>query len=203
MAQHYPLLHVCRVAALDMIDPVTHLVLTLFIALLWVTSGMQKCLDPGRFAQVVTTYRLIPTRLVWAACWILAGAEVVLGIAMVVAAGAALGSARLLAASASLGSAFLLTFYAAAMGINIRRGRAQIECGCSLRPGPTLGPALVIRNLLLAGAALIVLLPVGSRSLTVFDLFQAGAATAALGLFYLTAETLLSNSRFARGTSHG
>jgi hypothetical protein len=162
--------------------------------LLLVISGTRKLLDRERLTRVMAAYRLVPAALLLPACWVLIGTEIGLGAAL---------SLRIGIVGASLGSALLLAAYALAMGINIRRGRTRIDCGCSLRSGSGLHPALVVRNLLLVCTALIALLPTGLRSLGAFDVFQAGGATAALGIFYMTAEALLVNAEFAQRSSHG
>jgi hypothetical protein len=177
-----------------MIDPLVNLVVATFIGLLLLISGTRKLLDRERLTQVMAAYRLVPAALLLPACWVLIGTEIGLGAAL---------SLRIGVVGASLGSALLLAAYAVAMGINIRRGRTRIDCGCSLRSGSTLHPALVVRNLLLVCTALIALLPTGLRSLGAFDVFQAGGATIVLGIFYMTAEALLVNAEFAQRSSHG
>jgi hypothetical protein len=76
----------------------------------------------------------------------------------------------------------LLALFAAAMAVNIRRGRADIDCGCGesfLRQ--TLSPVLVVRNIVLAALlvpSLMMTAPMG------MDLILTGVV-AGLGLFLL------------------
>jgi hypothetical protein len=87
----------------------------------------------------------------------------------------------------------LMTVYAAAIATNIRRGRTEIDCGCS---GPAaripLQPALVVRNALLAGASLLVGVPASGRVLTALDLACIVFATIALAASWQASERLLA-----------
>ena len=88
----------------------------------------------------------------------------------------------------SLGIAALLLAYAAAMGINIARGRDHIDCGC-LGFGAaqaTLGWELVLRNVALATFAFAVFaLPLSARPLGAIDWISGIGAIAAFALLYL------------------
>ncbi len=90
----------------------------------------------------------------------------------------------------------MLLVYAAAVGVNLRRGRRHIDCGCA-------GPAarrpisgwLVARNVVLAAAALAGLAPVAPRGLVWVDAFTVVAATTALAACWTAADQLLALAR--------
>jgi len=79
----------------------------------------------------------------------------------------------------------LLLLITAAVGLNVLRGRTHIDCGCGWGPEVPLGGGLLLRNLVLAAAALLVLLPVTPRETVWLDLV--GALFLALFLVGLNA----------------
>jgi hypothetical protein len=124
------------------------------------------------FVGVVRNYRLLPTAAVRPFAYLVPPIELVLAAALLL---------RPAASSAPLAAALLLTLFAAAMAINVRRGRSDIDCGCFagvLRQ--KLSWALVARNLVLAAGLLaIALAPQGTRALGWLDVVTllAGAGT--------------------------
>lgn len=116
--------------------------LAAFVALLLARAALHKAADPVRFEGVLADYRLAPE----AALPILRGAiplaEATCALALVLPASRSAGG---LAASG------LLLIYAAAMGINLARGRRDIDCGCGGAP-ERLGWTLVLRNLAFVAA---------------------------------------------------
>ena len=108
--------------------------------LLFTTAGVAKLRSRRMFPGVVANYRLLPGALVLPVAFALPIVEVVTGLGL-------LAGINIFAAPAIT----LLLIFAAAMAINIRRGRAHIDCGCGrseLRQPLSL--TLVIRNLALA-----------------------------------------------------
>jgi hypothetical protein len=98
------------------------------------------------FLGIVANYRLLPAGAERAAAVVIIAAETLVA--------ASLASGVALPVGGLLGIALLLGF-ALAMTIAMARGDRTIDCGCfqsSLRQ--TLGPILVIRNLVLAGLLL-------------------------------------------------
>ncbi|HEY0267506.1 MAG TPA: MauE/DoxX family redox-associated membrane protein [Rhizomicrobium sp.] len=100
-----------------------------------------------RFLEgVIANYRLLPGALVRPVAMALPPVELALGAALL------LGVA---AREAAMAGALLLLLFAAAMAVNIARGRSHIDCGCHrsvLRQ--TLSRALVGRNIALAAMLL-------------------------------------------------
>lgn len=107
------------------------------IGLVFLLAGFDKWRHRRLLPGVIANYRLLPAQLVAPAAAVLPVVEIMVG------AGLLFGAAW--AAAAGIG---LLLVFAAAMAINIRRGRSFIDCGCG-RAGlrQPLGWGLVARNL--------------------------------------------------------
>jgi uncharacterized membrane protein YphA (DoxX/SURF4 family) len=124
------------------------LAIRVLLALVFMTAALGKVRHRLAFQGVVANYRLIPDFAVPAFALLLPLVE------------AAVAGGLLVASPAwpEVGAAILLMLFAAAMGINIWRGRRHIDCGCfqsALKQ--TLSWTLVARN---AGLALLLALPV-------------------------------------------
>jgi Methylamine utilisation protein MauE len=120
------------------------------VGLVFLQAALAKLRHRELLSGVIANYRLLPAALVGPAATLLAPAE--LGIAI----GLLLGGQGVAAVAAMA----LLVIFAAAMGINIVRGRREIDCGCGrsqLRQ--PLSWLLVARNLVLASLLLPRLLP--------------------------------------------
>jgi uncharacterized membrane protein YphA (DoxX/SURF4 family) len=166
------------------IDPLVETTIRACVALLLASAARHKLRDAPAFRGTLAGYGLLPsswTRAVAAAIPLLE-----LAIAMWLASG-------VLRAPAAFSAAALLVVYAAAIAAGIARGRSGIDCGCA---GPAarlpLGPALVVRNLVVASATLVVLLPVADRTLGILDLSAVAAAVAAMSASWLASERMLA-----------
>ena len=109
-------------------------------ALMFLTAAIGKMRRWRTFEGVVANYRLLPGALNRVVAWMLPPAELLLALALV------LGLPE-----AEIAASCLLSVFAAAMAINLGRGRKFIDCGCfdaSLRQ--TLRWSLVARNAVLA-----------------------------------------------------
>lgn len=171
-----------------MIDPALHIILATALAMLLANAGVHKLRNGTRFAAQLDAYRLLPAGLVAPIARLLGPLELVLALALLAP------SAR---AAAGFGCALLLLGYALAMGINLARGRVDIDCGCGDLPQP-LAPGLLARNGVLAAAALILVLPAGSRPLAWADLALGLPALLTLAICYLTVDQLLANAVLGR-----
>jgi len=117
------------------------------IALVFLSAALGKIRHRLAFEGVVANYRLLPEIAVPAFALLLPLVE------------AAIAGALLFAPPfwPEAGAALLLVVFAAAMAINILRGRRHIDCGCfqsALKQ--TLNWTLVVRN---AGLAMLLLVP--------------------------------------------
>lgn len=163
--------------------------ITVFITLIFVRAALHKASAFTEFTGFMTDYQLVGERLVLPVSMGIVGAEVFVAILQVIPGGRVPG--LLLAAG-------LLALYAAAMAINIRRGRTHIECGCGGAVQP-LAWALVVRN------AVLVLLASLAAATGHLGLDVAGTAIAiacgfATWAAFLLAEQILANSSMARLT---
>jgi len=174
-----------------MIDPAVGALLAGAFALLFASAALHKLGDLTRFAAAFRAYEVIPPRLAWASIMV-----PVLELAVALA----LLPPGSRAGAAAAGAALLLA-YAAAIGINLIRGRRDLDCGCA---GPSqvrpIGAWMLWRNLLLAGVLLTLLLPVAPRPLGGTDALTIGAGTAVVALLYMSLDVLLAQvaTRVAR-----
>jgi len=126
------------------------------VSLVFLGAAYGKLRHWAAFQGVVANYRLLPQAMVAPAACLIAPAELLLGTALL----SSLGFPW-----AELGAAVLLLLFALAMGINLRRGRRHIDCGCfqsALKQ--TLSWTLVMRNVVLASLLGVASLP-GAASL--------------------------------------
>jgi hypothetical protein len=169
-------------------DPVAGLALRAGLTLLLGGAAFAKLRDLRGFAAAVAGYRLLPGALAGPAAAGFVAAEIALAVGLWAA-----------PAPAALGVAALLALYAGAIGVNLARGRRDIDCGCG---GPlgrqTLSPALVLRNLAVAGAALACTLPAAPRPLAWLDALTLAAALGAGTALYAAANLLLAKPAVLR-----
>jgi len=143
------------------------------VGLVFIHAGLSKLLHRDLVVGVIANYRLLPESLVAPAARALPIVELTIGLALLA------GAPRL----AILPAAVLLLGFAAAMAINLRRGRSYIDCGCGrsqLRQ--TLSWPLVWRNVVLAVIISPRLFPAPVAS----NLDVATAIAGGVGLFLIT-----------------
>src|ERR1700716_183312 len=138
-----------------MIDPAIGAMLAGALALLFVSAAFNKLRSLQRFAEVFRAYRLLP-EAVARLSWLVPALELTVGVGLL---------ARRSRAGASAAGAALLLAYAAAIAINLQRGRRDVACGrggrLERRP---IAAWMVWRNLLLAGLLAAVLPRWGARA---------------------------------------
>jgi hypothetical protein len=120
------------------LDPSLALGCRVLGVLLFATAIIGKVRHRHELAGVVANYRLLPERLAAPVAWTIVGLEILTALS--------LASGVRVAAGAGLGIA-LLAVFALAIGINLARGRHEIDCGCfqsGLRQ--TLSAGLIVRN---------------------------------------------------------
>ena len=166
-------------------DPLVSVTAAVVIALVFAQSLLHKLQDFTRFSSALAAYRLLPPALVAPGAGRLAAAGAGVVVLLLGPAGRAAGAAA---------AAALLGLYAAAMTVNLARGRTDLDCGCGGEPQP-LHWGLVLRNGLLATGALPAAWPPVARPLDGFDLFAVAAA--GIGLWGLTrvADELMRQGR--------
>jgi hypothetical protein len=166
-----------------MLDTLPHLTLTLALATLFAASAAHKLLARGQWPAIVRQYRLLPDVLAAPVAALVPLAEAL--------AAAGLLWPRAITAGALTAVALLLA-YAAALAINLHRGRASIDCGCfgsHRRQG--IAPWMVGRNLVLAAVALALLMPTDARTLSAAEPGLALAFVVTLAFLYPVLEIVL------------
>ena len=111
------------------------------VALVFLTASLGKMRHWVIFQGVIANYRLLPDASVGPVADLLPPVEALVGILLLLG---------LASPWPEAGAAVLLLIFAAAMGINLSRGRRDIDCGCfqsALKQ--TLSWTLVMRNAVL------------------------------------------------------
>jgi hypothetical protein len=170
-------------------DPVTLGAIVGALALVMFAAAWHKLSEPDVFAGALADYRVLPERAAVPVARVLPLVEVALG------AGILMPLTRTFALGCLAG---LMLVYALAMGVNLARGRISIDCGCGGASHP-LSWALVVRNAVLAAAAVLASRPAVERALNWFDALTLILGVLALYALYLMADELLRQaSRFAQ-----
>ena len=168
------------------IDPIFIIASALAIAALLASAATHKLRAPARFAKQLADYQLLPDALVRFGARVMPLLELAIAFALLV---------PVSRSWAALSAAGLIALYAAAIGINLWRGRGDIDCGCA---GPDqaqpLRPILLLRNSVLIALALLASVAPLARDLNLFDGFVTIAASAVALLVYAAADGLLANS---------
>lgn len=175
------------------VDPILTATGAVSLAVILASAASHKVRAPAWFRRQVADYRLLPEALHRPAARALPLLEGALALALLWPA---------TRGTAALAALALVSLYAAAIGINLARGRRDLDCGCAGPGAPQpLHPRLLVRNLLLAGLALLAAAPALPRALGVFDGFVVLAATAVTVLLYAAIEVWLANQPRLLGLS--
>jgi hypothetical protein len=169
-----------------MLDALPQLTLALALAALFGAAALHKLLAREQWPAVVRQYRLLPEPLAGPVALVLPFTEALAALALL--------WPRTRAAGA-LAVAALLLVYAAALAINLRRGRRSIDCGCfgaQRRQG--IASWMVARNLVLAALALVLLLPMDGRAPSATELSLALVFVVTLGFLYPVLQVVLQPS---------
>ena len=171
-------------------DPVADLTVRFGLTLLLGSAAGHKLRDARRFRASVESYAIVPRSLAAPVAALLIAGEVLLALSLVAAC-----VAPALRAASLVGAAALLVLYAAAILVNLARGRRHLDCGCA---GPAarrpISGALVTRNLLLAGAALLASGEIAARPFEGVDALTVVAAVAAGSALYAAIDHLLAQA---------
>lgn len=167
-----------------LLDPASALGVRLAAALFFGWAAIAKGRDLARFRAALAGYQLLPRFLLHAVALLIPSTELAIALALPFAA---------LAPWPQLAGAALLLVFAAAMAINLVRGRREIDCGCSF--GATdkgLRWSGVARNVVVAAAIVLggsdgapaSLLQFASGILTGFAVLALVAAADAISALY-------------------
>lgn len=159
-----------------MIDPALQLVVRVAGALLLVSAASHKLRDREGFRAALAGYRLLPESF----AGLIVTAEIAIGIGL-------LATPR-----AGVAAAALLALYAGAIGVNLARGRREIDCGCAGSPRALSG-WLVARNLVLVAAFAACAFPTDERALGAIDALSVGGGIVSLALLYAALDVAIAN----------
>jgi putative oxidoreductase len=133
---------------------VIELAARIVVGLVFLLYGLDKITHPDNFARAIANYRLLPEALVNLVAVTLPWVECVCGLLLL---------AGQWVRSAALVSAFLLSVFVVAVSITLARG-LDIACGClDADAGRKVGFKLLVEDLLLLGAAAVLVLKAGDR----------------------------------------
>lgn len=172
-----------------MLDPLIVEAISFGLGLMFLVAAFHKLNDNTQFRVTLIEYQLLPEVLVNPASRIIPIVEMLLGGSWILS--------NYQPSVTAIASCTLLGIYATAVGINIYRGRVHFDCGCGFgrRNGQEqyLSGGLILRNIVLIAAALLTLLPAGSRSIGYGDYLTLAATLLAVALIFAAANQLLLN----------
>ncbi len=168
------------------LDPILILVANYCVACLFLLACYGKLNAFAIFRATLAEYELVPSSLVGVCAALIIVAEFAIGVGALV---------RSVATQAMVAGAVLLLIYAAAIGINLVRGRRDIDCGCT---GPAvrqlLSGWLLIRNTALAGLALVGAATWTERPLSAADFVLVALALLGAMALYAAINQLMANA---------
>ena len=165
-------------------DPLIYLIICCGFAGLFLSTALKKALSYRVFQATVESYQILPNKLISTASILILVLEFTLSGMWIIA------NFRPMAA---IGSSILLTVYAFAIGINLKRSRSHISCGCGWNEQP-LSWSLVIRNFIYILLVLATLAPTVARGLNWIDFALGVVALAVAVLLNRCADTLIANN---------
>lgn len=160
-------------------------------ALLLGSAAAHKLRAFGVFEATLAEYRLLPQSLVRSTAILVVMLECALTLGLLVP------ETRAVSAVAA---AALLLVYAVAIGINLLRGRRDLDCGCTFQHRP-IGSWMIVRNLVLSALLLTAALPVSTRALGLPDIATILATLLVAALLYMAADLLLGRAQSRQGYS--
>jgi hypothetical protein len=167
-----------------MLDPALSVLIAVAFAALFAQAAWHKLRGPGEFAAVLEAYALLPRSAVPVFARLLPVAEVTLALGLCV---------PRYTRAAAIGASALLLVYALAMGVNLTRGRYQLDCGCL---GPLrrrrINPWMVRRNVVLAATVALAALPRVARPWSAIDAWTIAAGTLVAAVLYAAIDRLFA-----------
>jgi hypothetical protein len=165
------------------LDPAFGYLIVAGVALLLAAAGVHKLRNLSLFTEVFAAYRVLPD------AWARRSAAIIPCIEIAMAASLLWQPTRAWAAAAAMG---LLIAYAAALGSNLIRGRRELDCGCGMSGNRrAIAAWMVWRNLFVALALGIAVLPWAARPLNAADLLTVMGGLAAAAALYAAIDQLL------------
>ena len=168
-----------------MIDPAIGYLIIAGIALLFASAAAHKMRSLARFTEIFAAYRVLPDAPARQFAWAIPCLELGISASLLWA------TTRSLAIPAAM---TVLIAYAAGIGVNLLRGRLDLDCGCgTARDRRVIAAWMVWRNLILASALGITLLPWSARSLDLTDILTLTGGLLVGVILYAAADRLLGD----------
>jgi hypothetical protein len=150
----------------------------ILIAAVMASAAVFKLVRLGAFRSELEDYDLLPTALIPLSAVLIPALELLSAVLIL------MPSMRVWGA---LLTVLLLAVFSGALVINLRRGRSSISCACFGRSSQALGWDLVIRNVLLIGAAILVGAAAPRENITSFAAAVVVAEATLLALMVIAA----------------
>ena len=168
-----------------MLDPAFGYLIIGGIALLLASAGVQKLRRLAMFTEIFAAYRVVPNALARRLAWLIPSME--LGVA----AGLVWEPSRRAAIASAVA---VLIAYASGVGLNLLRGRRDLDCGCGTARGRRpIASWMVWRNLFLAAVLGTAALPWSPRPWSFTDLLTVMAGLIAGALLYAAVDRMLGD----------
>lgn len=166
-------------------DPLLSIVSVALLACVFASAAVHKLSDYPLFRRTLTAYELLPAVLIGPASVIVVLLELG-GSALLIDGGLRVYGAGVIG--------FLLVLYMTAFAVNIARGRADIDCGCTWSGNAQpLSVWLFVRNAVLLAVACIAGRETIPRALGAADWITAVLAAIGLVTLYFCGEHLMAN----------
>jgi hypothetical protein len=166
-------------------DPIMGATASLLLVAVLGGGAWHKLLDRIAFRETLHDYQILPEAAVGPAAAMVPAVERAAWVLLVVPGTREIGASI---------AAMLLSGYAIAIGLNLARGRTDIDCGCSWGGGTQpISAWLIGRNALLIAIAAVAATPSSARTLGVIDGLVILAAASFALLIYHAADRLIAN----------
>ncbi len=183
-----------------MIDPLAHMLATLFLALFFWAGGLHKLRDFERFVSQLGKYGVVRPNLLAPAAGLIVAVEAAIGLALL--APLLLPRLRILGMGGFGAGAALLSMYLLLMAYSLARGNREIDCGCSFQKQRSLISTWhLCRNGALVLICLAGVLPVTARELQTIDWLHLPLMVLVASMLYVLVDTLLANRSYLTSNS--
>ena len=166
-----------------LLDPAVGLLLVATFALLFGSAAVHKLRDWRRFDEIFAAYGMVPAISHWRLSWLVPALELAVAVGLL---------ADVSRPYAVFVGCMLLLAYAAAIGINLKRGRRDLACGCG---GPDerrpIALWMVWRNIVLALGLASTLVQWTGRPLVFTDAVTVTFGLGTFALIYLCIDQLM------------
>jgi hypothetical protein len=167
------------------LDPAFGYLIIVGIALLFASAAVQKLRSPAHFAEIFAGYRLLPEAAARRLAWLIPCIELAVAAALLWEPGRRM---------AVISAAAVLIAYASGLGVNLFRGRLDLDCGCgAAHDRRALSAWMIWRNLLLASVLGLAALPWSPRACGLTDLLTVMAGLMACAALYAAIDRLLGD----------